>query len=446
MRHSAALWGLLLLLCTVSVCGISDFFGGSFAAGQRGSARDDSLYHVLGLDRSADENAIKKAYRKLAMQLHPDKGGDEEAFKKLNQAYEVLSDETLRSNYDRFGMAGVTRGGGGGSGGDNAAAQAAADLARGLFRGFGGAGFSMPLVYQLDLSLEDLFKGRDLTIPIGRIKVQVEIKPGMMTGQELILRGQFVDDRGMERDVVFRLQETRHSLFQRKNADLLLDLTISLADSILGFEKTITHLDGKKITLCSKKGECMGTGDILLLPGQGMPIYNQPKNRGRLFVRIKVDVPRKLWCNKEDAQELERILAMSGQTRSGTSVSSDQPSEGEEEKEKEGEGEGEEEGEEKGQKQQRKTHPAWNQGNQPTEAEAEAEGPEAAALKNNKVKKGIKSKDKDKAKAKTTTRTRTSTKDQRILLQRGDLSTFGGVGQEEDDENLGNPFAQFFFR
>ena len=431
-----SVWLCFCLVLIVARTGAMDaFFGrgspfarGSSPFGGGGASRDDSLYKILGVERSAAGGDITKAYRRKAMQCHPDKGGDVEEFKKLNEAYEVLSDETSRANYDRYGLVGVSKGGGGGAGG-NAAAQAAADLARDLFRGFGGSGFggfSMPLVYQLDLTLEDLFKGRDLSIPIGRMKVQVDIKPGMMSGQELILRGQFVDDRGIERDVVFRLQETRHALFQRRNADLLLDLTISLADSLLGFEKRIVHLDGKPIVLCSKKGECTGTGDVLVLAGQGMPVYDQPKSRGRLFVRIKVDVPKKLWCGKEDAAELERILALTGQAQSGSGSGTGGAAGGS--------GDSADGSAEPGEA--RSVHTAWG--------EAGASDGKGAATGTTK------------GTAKTSSKAKHSKKDAKekkdagayYTLSRGDLGSFGNVGASDDDEDglNGNPFAQYFFR
>ena len=93
-------------------------------------------------------------------------------------------------------------------------------------------------------------------------------------------------------------------------------LSVFLADSSLGFRKTVTLLDDSSIVLCSKKGECVCTSDVLVLPCQGMPVYSQRDTRGRLFVRIRVDIPRKLWCSVADAAKLERLLGRSGQGRS----------------------------------------------------------------------------------------------------------------------------------
>jgi len=391
---------LLLVLALVFVSAASSpsdfFFTGTQGGRSRGA--DDSLYSLLDLDRSASAQDITKAYRRKAMTTHPDKGGSEEAFKKLNEAYEVLSNEETRATYDRFGLAGIN-----GRQQTSSANNPAADLARELFRGFGGAagfggGFSMPVVYQLDLSLEDLFKGRRLEVPISTIKVAVDIKPGMMAGQELILRAGQMHEEGLriQRDVIFRLAETRHSTFQRRNADLLLDLTISLTESLLGFERTITHLDGKPINLSfGKNGDCLSSGDVLVVPAQGMPVFQNPKTRGRLFVRVKVEVPKKLWIsNKEDLAELERLL------ESGTT------------------------GSKKKQKGKAKVHPSWGETTEDVEKDGGGEDGEGGKKRRKKSSSSL-------------------------GLMRGDLSSFGAFGQsveDDDDDAGGNPFAQFWFR
>lgn len=142
-------WLLYLAVCALS----SDFFrtsggfggGFGFGGGGGGDIRETEYYETLGIDRSASAVDIKKAYRKRAMESHPDKGGNAEEFKKLQEAYEVLSDEQKKSVYDRYGKAGLGQGGARGGG------ATAEDFAREFFRGFGGMGQmgGMPLSFQV---------------------------------------------------------------------------------------------------------------------------------------------------------------------------------------------------------------------------------------------------------------------------------------------------------
>jgi DnaJ family protein A protein 2 len=98
-----------------------DFFSGGFHGGpapEREEADTTELYKVLGVEKSADAKAIKKAFRKLAIKHHPDKGGDPEKFKEINAAHEVLSNPEKREIYDKYGLEGLKNGGGGGGMGD----------------------------------------------------------------------------------------------------------------------------------------------------------------------------------------------------------------------------------------------------------------------------------------------------------------------------------------
>ncbi len=147
-------------------------------------------YEILGIARSADEKEIKSAFRKLAMQYHPDKNpGNKEAeqkFKEINEAYDVLKDSQKRSAYDRFGHAAFTQGGGGNAGGGydfNAGGASFSDIFDDLFGDFMGGGGGRragaggngggsaasrgaDLRYNLDISLEDAFKGKNAQITI----------------------------------------------------------------------------------------------------------------------------------------------------------------------------------------------------------------------------------------------------------------------------------------
>jgi len=138
-------------------------------------------YKVLGVEKSASEEELKKAYRKLAMQFHPDRNKDnpdaEAKFKEINEAYDVLKDADKRAAYDRFGTAGPRMGGGAGGfqGGDfSGFGSAFSDIFEDMFgdvMGGGGRKGSGPLrgsdmQFSLDISLEDAFKGKDAKIKI----------------------------------------------------------------------------------------------------------------------------------------------------------------------------------------------------------------------------------------------------------------------------------------
>ncbi|HUN11339.1 MAG TPA: DnaJ domain-containing protein, partial [Rhabdaerophilum sp.] len=140
------------------------------------------FYEVLGVPKNADEAALKSAFRKLAMQYHPDKNpGDTEAerkFKEINEAYQVLSDPQKRGAYDRFGHAAFEGGGGGGPGGfGQDFSGSMSDIFEDIFGDvFGGGGRrggggrarerGADLRYNLDITLEEAFKGKNATIKV----------------------------------------------------------------------------------------------------------------------------------------------------------------------------------------------------------------------------------------------------------------------------------------
>lgn len=231
------------------------------------------------------------------MLTHPDKGGDAEKFKKINEAYEVLSDDKKRSAYDRFGKAGQPSG-----------SSAHTDFASDFFGSFGG--FSMPLMYTVEISLEDICKGRKLNIEVNGQELVINIEPGMFDGTEL--RAQVTDQRGAQRDVIFVIQEKEHATFKRLNADLFMDMKISLREALMGFQRTIPLLDGTSVVMKSAEGEISAPEDVLVLENAGLPIYNprskQSPGRGKLFVKLTVEFPTKAWLNSTDRNILDTVL------------------------------------------------------------------------------------------------------------------------------------------
>ncbi len=130
---------------------------GGFGGGPQGPVNNEKYYELLGVDKSATPHEIKKAHRKLALKHHPDKGGDSEKFKEINQAYEVLRDEEKRAIYDKYGEEGLENGGPGGMGGG-------ADIFDLFGMGRGGRGAprqrkSEDTVHRLKVNLQDMYKG-----------------------------------------------------------------------------------------------------------------------------------------------------------------------------------------------------------------------------------------------------------------------------------------------
>lgn len=157
-----------------------DGFPGGFGGfpGQAGAKRGDSdkFYNLLGVDRSCNEKQLKQAYKKQAMQHHPDKGGDDKIFKEISRAYEVLTDPEKRQIYDQYGEEGVDNLEQGGGGGGHQAGMDPFDLFSSIF-GFNAAGgqrrqrgrpVTPDSVYELQLGLEELYAGAKRDIVFNR--------------------------------------------------------------------------------------------------------------------------------------------------------------------------------------------------------------------------------------------------------------------------------------
>jgi DnaJ family protein A protein 2 len=139
--------------------------GAGGSRGARGGKDVDTtkLYETLGVEKGADEKEIRKAYRKLAVKHHPDKGGDEAKFKEISAAYEILSDADKRAKYDKFGLDGVS---------DDSPGHTSDDLFS-MFFGGGRSRSSGPrkgedLNHPLKVSLEDLYNGKTVKLAINR--------------------------------------------------------------------------------------------------------------------------------------------------------------------------------------------------------------------------------------------------------------------------------------
>jgi curved DNA-binding protein len=288
-------------------------------------------YQILGLSRNASAEEIRKAYRKLAMQYHPDRNPDdkqaEERFKEINEAYQVLNDPQKRAHYDRVGSAysnwqrrGAPSGGfdwsqwaSGAPGGTRVEYGDLNDLFgrdSGLFSdffrtlfggGMGAAGTQTSRTapgYQqeVEISLEDAFKGIRMQLQADGKRKQVRIPPGVRTGSKVRVAGSGPNGT----DLYLIVQVKDHERFERKGNDLYTTTKVSAFTAILGGEAEVETMTGKvKLTIPP------GTQpeQVFRVAGRGMPHLKNPDNKGDLFVRLKVEIPRYLSSKQRELLE-----------------------------------------------------------------------------------------------------------------------------------------------
>jgi DnaJ-class molecular chaperone len=191
------------------------------------------------------------------------------------------------------------------------------DLSEMLRRAFGGfgmprrgfPGFSMPITLRLEVKLEDMYNGRTLSVEIYQANLKIVIEKGMQDGTEMLVREAFNDGKGSNRDGIIRIKQAEHNLFARKNADLLMKLTISLEEALFGFNKTFTHLDGKIHELRSKRNEIIDFGTVFLVKDMGMPIYKSVEY-GDLYVVIEIEMPKKLNLKENSLTQFKKLLRL----------------------------------------------------------------------------------------------------------------------------------------
>jgi curved DNA-binding protein len=288
-------------------------------------------YKILGVERKASVDDIRKAYRKLAMQYHPDKNpGDkksEEKFKEINEAYQVLSDEQKRARYDQLGSAYSnfrTSGGRPGDfqwddwfqqqgGGQRGYGNAEDPFAGGGFSEFFRAIFGEAMrssarnqaanqaaqqgyQQEVDISFQEAYEGTSRQLQTNGRKLQVRIPAGVKTGSKVRVAG--AGPEGLDLYLIVNI--TDEDKFERDGQNLYTTSTLSVFTLILGGDTDVETPTGK-VKLNIPAGT--QTDQVFRLAGRGMPHVKNPNTKGDLFVKLKVQVPKYLSSKQRELLE-----------------------------------------------------------------------------------------------------------------------------------------------
>jgi curved DNA-binding protein len=278
-------------------------------------------YKILGVDRTATQDEIKKAYRQLARKFHPDvskEANAEEKFKEVGEAYEVLRDKEKRAQYDQFGSnyrhgqsfsppPGWNEGMGGFGGGGNFSS-----FFENLFGG-GGMGGGQDAFFskgedvnaRIHVTLEEAFSGTTKSVrrPAGASNtgtINVKIPAGISSGKKIRLNGQGKAGMGGKAgDLFLEVQISPHKYYRLEDKDIYLDLPITPWEAALGGKVTVPTLAGK-ISLTIPEGA--KSGQKMRLKGRGLP----GKEPGDEFVVLQIMTPE---ANSDKAKALYREMA-----------------------------------------------------------------------------------------------------------------------------------------
>jgi DnaJ family protein A protein 2 len=352
-----------------------DDFGGGFSGGfgkpkPKKDVDTTKYYKVLGVDKNASKDEIKKAYRTLVRTKHPDKGGSEEEFQEIQLAYDTLSDENKRKVYDEYGEEGIKEG---------MTGEEPRDIFD-LFTGGGGKNVkrkTKSVLQEMVVSLEDIFVGKEKYLEIKRYRIckkckgngskdpnantkcpgcngkrvklviqrmgntilqsqqtcpdcrgegyiiknedkceacngkkvnqeskmlKILLDKGAPDGKRYTFEGESDEMPGYDPgDVIIEIRIKKHDVFERSGADLTMKADISLLEALTGFQLLITHLDGRKVLINSKKGEIIKPGMMKTVKECGMPFYDHPTRFGNLYIRFNVHFPKSLKEAQKDA-------------------------------------------------------------------------------------------------------------------------------------------------
>ena len=270
-----------------------------------------SYYDILGVSKGASNNEIKKAFKKKALEFHPDHNKNdpksEEKFKDVNEAYAVLKDKDKRKQYDQFGAEGFKK------------RYTQEDIFQGfdineVFRGFGGGGRppsgfedffgggrprrprkGQDMMSQLTVTFEEAEYGTEKKFTIDRggrnEDTSVKVPPGISEGKKLRLAGKGFPGAqgGPSGDLYFKVHVLPHPIFKREGNDIVVEHTVSLTDALLSAIIQVPTLEGENQVKVPA-----GTQPFTKLRLRGLGIHSRGGDRGDQFVKIIVNLPKTL--------------------------------------------------------------------------------------------------------------------------------------------------------
>ncbi|MGB3776273.1 MAG: J domain-containing protein [Leeuwenhoekiella sp.] len=294
-------------------------------------------YQILGLDKSASEAEIRKAYRKAARKYHPDLNPNdseaEQKFKQVNEANEVLSNPENRKKYDQYGKdwqhadqyeqarssqqyASRGRGPAGGAGYGQYGEGDFSDFFESMFGSAGGGrrGSSQvkfrgqDLNASLQVDLMDVYTTQKRTLTINGKNIRITVPAGIEHGQTIKIKnhGGPGQNGGPKGDLFITFKINNNTSFKRDKKDLFKDVEISLYKAVLGGEITVDTLDGK-VKLKIKEGTDSGT--TVKLKGKGFPVYRKADEYGDLYLNYNVTMPKNL--TSEERELFEQLASIS---------------------------------------------------------------------------------------------------------------------------------------